>query len=88
MKCAQGICIHCETVIAKRCTDCGLNYKPLENYTTIKLAWSNGSEMTMPVCIPCSKGPIWNCDKKELTQAIWNEWDRVNGKYDKGVVIV
>jgi hypothetical protein len=87
MKCAPGICVHCETEIATKCSDCGNSYKPNEHYTTVEMPWTNGSRMTIPVCIPCSKGPVWVCDKKALTQAVWDQWDKQGGKYDKEVVI-
>lgn len=87
MRLGQGICVNCEAEIARPCTDCRQAYKLLENYTTVELIWSNGSRMTFPVCIKCSQGPIWSCDKKVLTELIWKKWQEQGGQFDRSIVL-
>jgi hypothetical protein len=87
MKCEFGYCLNCEKEIAKKCSTC--NKRELSSdYTEVLLNLSNGSRMVTAVCIACSKGPIWNADKQQLTEAIWKAWDDLNHPYDKTVSIV
>lgn len=87
MKCERGRCLVCEKEIAKKCSGCDAMTNT-QDYTEIELNWSNGSRMRMAVCINCSKDKIWKADKTEMTHAIWDAWDKENGKYDKEVVLV
>lgn len=87
MKCEKGLCLVCEKVIATKCGDCGESWKPTEEHTMVQIPWSNGSKMSVPVCIPCAKGPVWSADKLELTKAIFDAWDKLGATYDKSVVI-
>lgn len=87
MTCEKGRCICCGTQIARPCRDCG-SFTNLSEYTEVLLDWSNGSKMSTAVCVACARGPIWKADKKQLTEAIWNAWDKMGHIYDKEVVIV
>lgn len=88
MKCEQGLCLVCEKVIAQKCEACNAAWKHTAEHTVVQLLWSNGSKMDVPVCIGCSKGPVWSADKAAMTKAIWDAWDRLGGKYDKAVTLV
>lgn len=88
MKCEYGYCLNCEKEIVPSCAGCNGRQKPNEHYTEIELSWSNGSRMKTAVCIDCAHGPIWAADKQELTQAVWDAWDKSSQTYDKEVVIV
>ncbi len=87
MKCEYGFCLVCEKEIAPRCGKCD-SRKPGNQYTEVFLTWSNGSKMKTAVCIECAKKKVWDADKQELTQAIWDAWDRVKAPYSKEIVIV
>lgn len=87
MRCEFGYCLICDKEIASKCDSCDSKRNNSE-YTEVLLNWSNGSRMTTPVCITCSKGPVWKADKMQMTQAIWDAWDKSGHTYDKGIVIV
>lgn len=88
MKCEKGLCLVCETQIAKPCPTCGQGWSNGENYTHVQLQWSNGSRMEVPVCVDCARDAVWKVDKTLMTQAIWDAWDKMEASYDKGVVLV
>lgn len=88
MKCEYGYCLNCEKEIVPICPTCKTARAPNENYTEVELKWSNGAKMKTAVCIQCAKGPIWKADRKSLTQAVWDAWDKSNGDYSKEVVLV
>ena len=87
MKCERGLCLVCEKEIAKTCSACGA-FSNTKDYVEVELTWSNKARMAVPVCTDCSKEKVWKSDKKEMTKAIWDAWDKQGGKYDKAVVIV
>lgn len=85
MKCKKGLCLICEKEIATPCSHCQKSWTNTEHYTEVQLSWTNGSKMATAVCVDCSKGPVWTANRDEMTQAIWNEWDRLGATYDKAV---
>lgn len=87
MICQKGLCLVCGKEIAKPCPSCGSGWQNVDS-TNVELTWSNGSKMSIPVCTECSKEAVWKADKKELTQAIWDAWDKLGGTYSKEVVLV
>jgi hypothetical protein len=87
MKCEFGYCLVCEKEIARKCGECS-SKTPTGEYTEVTLNWSNGSKMQTAVCIECAPEKIWKADKREMTQAIWDAWDKAGAKYDKGVTLV
>ncbi len=88
MKCAKGLCLVCEKVIASPCPTCKASWQQNEHHTMVELQWSNGSKMSVPVCIACSKGPVWTGDKTKMTEAIWSAWDELGQTYDRTIVLV
>lgn len=88
MKCEKGLCLVCEKVIATKCGECGQSWKHNEHHTAVELKWSNGSRMSTPVCVECSRGPVWTADRAELTKVIWDAWDKLGATYDRNIVIV
>lgn len=88
MICARGKCLLCEKEIAKPCPTCGQGWQNTDQYTHVKLNWSNGSKMEVAVCVDCSRTAIWRADKTQLTQAIWDAWDKADANYSREVVLV
>ena len=80
------MCIVCDKSIATACTACGVIRKS-GDYTEVLIPWTNGSRMTMAVCVECAKQKVWKADKVEMTKAVWAAWDKKGGIYDKGIVI-
>ena len=87
MKCEKGLCLVCEKEIARPCEACGNGWKNLDS-TVVQLPWSNGTKMDIPVCTACAKSAVWQADKEQMTQAIWDAWDKLGGHYDRTVVLV
>lgn len=87
MKCEYGFCVCCDKEITSKCSSCDYK-KPNGDYTEVLLPWSNGSKMSMAVCLGCAPEKIWKADKKELTRAVWDAWDKKGHTYDKEIVIV
>lgn len=87
MRCEFGFCLVCEKEIAPKCDSCKSGRRPGPEYTEVQIKWTNGSLMTTAVCIDCAKGPIWSADKKAMTEATWQAWDKTNANYSKDVVI-
>lgn len=87
MRCEYGFCIVCDKEIASKCSGCDTR-KPNGQYTEVMLSWSNGSRMSMAVCLDCAPHKIWKTDKKVLTQAVWDAWDKKGHTYDKEIILV
>jgi hypothetical protein len=84
-----GYCAVCDKEIAKKCGACDTKVKT-QDYTEVEVAWSNGAKMKIGVCVPCAKDHAWTSPtaKQAITQAHWDYWDKMGGKYDKEVVLV
>ncbi len=87
MRCEFGFCLVCDKILSVDCPGCGRK-KTNEHYTEILIPWSNGSKMTVAVCTECAQGRAAKADKMEMTQAIWDVWDKTGARYDKGIVLV
>lgn len=87
MKCEKGFCLVCEKQIASPCSSCGVGWKNSEEYTHVQLTWTNGSKMDVAVCVGCAKDAVWKADKLQMTQAIWDAWDKLGASYSKVVVL-
>lgn len=78
MKCAYGICTHCETDVMSTCKECG-THRPNGKYTEVMMNLSNGSKMPVAVCLDC-KDKVFQADRKELMAAVRQGWHREHDK--------
>ncbi len=87
MKAEFGYCLVCEKEIAKACPSCGAK-KAGSDYTEREVEWSNKSKMKIAVCLECAKRSFTPEEKKAMTMAHFDAWDKRGGKYNPEVVIV
>jgi hypothetical protein len=82
-------CAVCDKEIATSCPSC--NHKKANGeYTEVQMEWSNGSKMTVAVCVSCAASHAWATPeaKEGITKAHWAAWDKAGGKYSREVVLV
>ena len=89
MRAEAGYCSVCDKEIAKTCASCSVKSKT-SDYTEVEVVWSNGAKMKIGVCLDCATNHKWMTPgaKAGITQAHWDYWDKLGGKYDKEVILV